>query len=51
MSIKSSHKYDASKVTIYDVETALEQTYSLLDMLLRRYLDLKKLKTQQKEEN
>ncbi len=44
MSIKGSHKYDANKVTVYDAETALGQTYSLLDMLLRRYLDLKKTK-------
>lgn len=45
MSIKGSHKYDASKVTVYDAETALGETYSLLEMLLRRYLELKKAKT------
>jgi hypothetical protein len=44
LSIKGSHKYDAKKVTIYDAETSLNETYSLLEMLLQKYLDLKKTK-------
>jgi hypothetical protein len=42
LSLKGSHKYDAKKVTIYDAETALGTTYSLIEMLLKKYLDLKK---------
>lgn len=44
LSIKGSHKYDAKKVTIYDAETSLNETYSLLEMLLQKYLNLKKAK-------
>jgi hypothetical protein len=44
LSIKGSHKYDAEKVTIYDAETSLNETYSLLEMLLQKYLELKKAK-------
>jgi hypothetical protein len=43
-SLKGSHKYDASKITVYDAETALEQTYSLVEMLVKRYLQPKKEK-------
>jgi len=45
LSLKGSHKYDAKKVTVYDAETALKETYSLIEMLLKKYLDLKKDKT------
>jgi hypothetical protein len=43
-SLKGSHKYDASKVTVYDAETAMKESYSLLEMLLRRYVELTKSK-------
>jgi hypothetical protein len=43
-SLKGSHKYDTSKVTIYDAETALKESYSLLEMLVKRYLELLKVK-------
>lgn len=43
-SLKGSHKYDESRVTVYDAETALKETYSLLEMLLRKYEELKKTK-------
>jgi hypothetical protein len=42
LSLKGSHKYDAAKVTVYDAETALKETYSLLEMLLKKYRDRKK---------
>lgn len=42
LSVKGSHKYDAKKVSVYDAETSLKETYSLLEMLLKRYLDLRK---------
>lgn len=42
LSVKGSHKYDAKKVSVYDAETSLKETYSLLEMLIKRYLDLKK---------
>lgn len=45
LSLKGSHKYDEKKVTVYDAETALQQTYSLLEILLKKYLDFKKEKT------
>jgi hypothetical protein len=41
-SLKGSHKYEASKVTVYDAENALEHTYSLVEMLVERYLQLRK---------
>ena len=43
LGLKGSHKYDEKKVTIYDAETALQETYSLLDMLLKRYFEYKKV--------
>lgn len=36
LSLKGSHKYDASKVTVYDAETSLNETYSLIEMLLKK---------------
>lgn len=42
LSLKGSHKYDKKKVAIYDAETALQQTYTLLEMLLKKYSDFKK---------
>jgi len=44
LSVKGSHKYDAKKVSIYDAETSLKETYSILEMLLKKYLDLKREK-------
>lgn len=44
LSLKGSHKYDAKKVTVYDAETALKETYSLIEMLLKKYFDLKEAK-------
>ena len=45
LSLKGSHKYDEKKVTVHDAETALQQTYSLLEMLLKVHSDFKKQKT------
>ena len=42
LSLKGSHKYEPKRVTIYDAETALKETYSLLEMLLKKYNDFKK---------
>jgi hypothetical protein len=42
LSLKGSHKYDEKKVTVYDVEIALQQTYSLIELLLQKYSDYKK---------
>jgi hypothetical protein len=42
LSLKGSHKYDSSKVSIYDAETALKETYSLIEMLLKKLLEYKK---------
>jgi len=44
LSLKGSHKYDESKISIYDAETALKESYSLIEMLLRKYLDYLKRK-------
>jgi len=44
LSVKGSHKYDAKKVTVYDAETSLKEAYSLLEMLLKRYSDFKKVR-------
>jgi len=44
LSLKESHKYDANKVSVYDAETSLKETYSLLEMLLNKYSDFKKAK-------
>ena len=44
LSLKGSHKYDSSKVTVYDAETSLKETYSLTEMLLKKLLDFKKSK-------
>lgn len=44
LSLKGSHKYDAKKVSVYDAETSLKETYSLLEMLLKKYSDFKKTK-------
>jgi hypothetical protein len=41
LSLKGSHKYNEKKVTVYDTETALLETYSLLDMLLQKYSDFR----------
>ena len=43
LSLKGSHKYDEEKVTVYDAETALQESYSLLGMLLKRYSEYKNL--------
>jgi len=42
LSLKGSHKYEPKRVTIYDAETALKETYSLLVMLLKKYKDFQK---------
>lgn len=42
LSLKGSHKYEAEKVSVYDAETALKETYSLLELLLKKYSDFKK---------
>jgi hypothetical protein len=44
LALKGSHKYDASKVLIYEAEYALEQTYNLLELLLKAYREYKKRK-------
>jgi hypothetical protein len=44
LSLKGSHKYDAAKVTVYDAETSLKETYSLIEMLLKKLSDYKKSK-------
>ena len=49
LSLKGSHKYEPKRVTIYDAETALKETYSLLEMLLKKYKDFKK-RAKKKEE-
>lgn len=45
LSLKGSHKYDKKKVIVYDAETALQQTYTLLEVLLKKYSDFKEEKT------
>ena len=47
LSLKGSHKYDAKKVSVYDAETSLKETYSLLEMLLNKYSDFKKQEKKQ----
>lgn len=42
LSLKGSHKYDAEKVTVYDAETSLKETYSLIEMLLKKLSDFRK---------
>lgn len=42
LSLKGSHKYDASKVTVYDAETSLKETYSLIEMLLKKLSEYEK---------
>jgi hypothetical protein len=42
LSIKGSHKYDASKVTVYDAETSLKETYSIIEMLLKKISEYNK---------
>jgi hypothetical protein len=42
LSLKGSHKYDAAKVTIYDAETSLKETYSLIEMLIKKLAEFKK---------
>lgn len=42
LSLKGSHKYNARKVSIYDAETSLKETYSLLQMLMKKYSNFKK---------
>lgn len=37
LSLKGSHDYSEEKISIYDVETALEYTYSVIENLLLRY--------------
>jgi len=45
LSLKGSHKYDEKKVTVYDAEIALQETYSLIEMLFQKYIDFKKSKS------
>jgi len=47
LSLKGSHKYDAKKVLVYDSETSLKETYSLLEMLLKKYSDFMKARKKQ----
>lgn len=49
LSLKGSHKYDVKKVLIYDAETALKESYSLLEMLLKRYDDFRKAQKREKQ--
>jgi hypothetical protein len=44
LSIKGSHKYDADKITVYDAETALKETYSIIEMLLKKLTEYRKTK-------
>jgi hypothetical protein len=44
LSLKGSHKYDKSKVTVYDAESSLQSTYSLVEMLLKKFSEFKKSK-------
>jgi len=44
LSLKGSHKYDEKKITIYDAEIALQETYSLVEVLLQKYIDFKNQK-------
>jgi len=41
-SLKGSHKYDATKVTVFDAETAMKEAYSIIEMLTKKYLQWKK---------
>jgi uncharacterized protein (UPF0332 family) len=44
LSLKGSHKYDDNKVEIYDAETSLKETYSLIEMLLNKLANYQKSK-------
>ena len=44
LSLKGSHKYEAENVTVYDAETSLKETYSLIEMFLKKFSDYKKNK-------
>jgi hypothetical protein len=48
LSLKGSHKYDSKKVEIYDAETSLKETYSLIEMLMEKLVEFEGVKEKSK---